>query len=164
MTTRFPPEIPARLRDLAARWDGVKVTERASLQTYALELCDALNVPVPSPPTPDYQFERDVKLVDRDGTESTNFIDLWKADHFALEGKALFDVAITSRDARLRKAYGQVRNYAQGIGTSPPFLMVLDVGRTLIMWDKWSGRYGDFAAGRRIALATLHEKVVWHPE
>jgi hypothetical protein len=26
------------------------------------------------------------------------------------------------------------------------------------VWDRWSGAYGDFAAGRRIPLATLHER------
>jgi hypothetical protein len=36
--------------------------------------------------------------------------------------------------------------------------MVLDVPRHLIIWDRWNGRYGDFAAGRRINLATLHTR------
>ena len=104
MTTLFPPEIPTRLRELAARWSTAQATERASLQSYLLELCDALGVPKPISPAPDYQFEREVKVVDRDGAESTNFIDLWKADHFALEGKALFESAEPSRDRRLRAA------------------------------------------------------------
>ncbi|MGH7621105.1 MAG: DNA methyltransferase, partial [Gemmatimonadaceae bacterium] len=43
-------------------------------------------------------------------------------------------------------------------GDPPPYLMVLDVPRTLIVWDRWNGAYGDFAAGRRIALGTLHER------
>ena len=36
--------------------------------------------------------------------------------------------------------------------------MVLDLPRHLMVWDRWSGRYGDFAAGRRINLATLHTR------
>lgn len=159
MTTHSPPDIPDRLRRLAERWSPSEATERASLQSYLLELCEALGVPRPVPPAPDYQFERTVIVVDRDGAESTNYIDLWKADHFALEGKALFETAETSRDRRLRKAFGQVHHYAmQASGTPVPFLMVLDVARTLIVWDRWSGGYGGYQAGRRIPLEALHDR------
>lgn len=74
-----------------------------------------------------------------------------------MEAKASGDE--TRNDALLRKAFGQVRNYVAHVsGDPPPYLMVLDVPRTLIVWDRWSGAYGDFAAGRRVALATLHER------
>jgi hypothetical protein len=36
--------------------------------------------------------------------------------------------------------------------------MVVDVPNTLIVWDRWSGAYGDFAAGRRIPLASLADR------
>ena len=71
MTTHFPAEVPARLRELAEKWQDQQATERASLQTYVLELCSALGVEPPSPPTPDYQFERDVQVTERDGTGTT---------------------------------------------------------------------------------------------
>ena len=59
----------------------------------------------------------------------------------------------------MRKAFGQVRTYVAHVsGTPPPYLMVLDLPRHLMVWDRWSGRYGDFAAGKRINLATLHTR------
>ena len=145
-----------RLRALARAWADTSVNERASFQTWMLRFCEALGVPTPEPPTDDYRFELPVRVVDREGRESTNFIDCWKKDHFALEAKAIGD---ERADPLLRKAFGQVRNYVAHVsGNPPPYLMVVDVARTLIVWDRWSGAYGDFAAGRRIALATLHER------
>ncbi|MDZ4675195.1 MAG: type IIL restriction-modification enzyme MmeI, partial [Gemmatimonadota bacterium] len=104
-----------------------------------------------------YQFELPVHVINRDGSETTNFIDCWKAGHFALEAKAT-DTP-DGNDKPLRKAFGQVRNYASQLsGTPPPFLMVVDVPRTLIVWEGRNGDWGGFPAGRRIALATLHQR------
>ncbi len=59
----------------------------------------------------------------------------------------------------LRRAFGQVRNYVTyAPGGLPPFVMVMDVAKTLIVWDRWSGNYGDWHAGRRIDLRNLHER------
>jgi hypothetical protein len=111
----------------------------------------------PLPPTPDYQFELPIKVVDKQLRESTNFIDCWKAGHFALEAKAT-DVP-EENDGPLRRAYGQVRNYATQLpGTAPAFLMTVDVPRTLVVWEGWNRDWGGFPAGRRIPLATLHER------
>lgn len=151
-----PPEVLDRLRQLATDWRDVDANERASFQTWFLKFCEALDVPGPVPPHDDYRFELLVKVVDREGAESPNYIDCWKAGHFALEAKATGE---EKPERALRRAFGQVRNYAAHVsGDSPPFLMVVDVPRTLIVWDRWSGSYGDFAAGRRIALLTLHER------
>src|SRR5690606_26925040 len=35
---------------------------------------------------------------------------------------------------------------------------VLDVGKTLMLWDRWSGSYGDFHAGQRIHLPSVAER------
>lgn len=151
------PTTQANLRALAEKWAGAAVSERAAFQSWALELCDALGVDRPTPPTEDYQFELPVTVTTRDGESTTNFIDFWKRSHFAMEAKAT-DVQ-DGNDKPLRKAFGQVRNYvAHVFGTPPPFLMTVDVPRTLIVWDGWTGGYGDFPAGRRIPLATLHER------
>ena len=153
----FPSEAPARLRELAQAWAGTNVNERAAFQTWMLRFCEALGVATPDPPTASYRFELPVQVMDREGRESTNFIDCWKSGHFAIEAKASGDDR--RNDSLLRKAFGQVRNYVAYVsGDAPPYLMVLDVPRTLIVWDRWSGAYGDFAAGRRIALNTLHER------
>ena len=155
-----PDAAAARLKQLADRWSATTGTERAIFQTWLLEFCAALGVQAPGALTGEYQFELPVPMVDRDGRESTNFIDCWKAGHFALEAKASGGGASAARDdALLRKAFGQVRNYVAHVpGDAPPYLMVVDVPRTLIVWDRWSGAYGDYAAGRRIALASLHER------
>jgi hypothetical protein len=151
-----PSTIAPRLQAVMTRWAENRLSERASLQPFILELCAALGVAAPGPDDAErYQFEFPVQVTDRDGKATTNFIDCWKAGHFALEGKATGDDI--PDENRLRKAFGQVRNYvAHVFGDAPPFLMVLDVPRHLIVWDRFSGRYGDFAAGRRINLATLH--------
>ncbi|MDZ4258156.1 MAG: type IIL restriction-modification enzyme MmeI [Gemmatimonadales bacterium] len=152
-----PDQAAERLRALADAWTGTPISERSAFQTWLLAFCDALGVPGPNPPSPDYQFELPVRVINRDGTETTNFIDCWKGGHFALEAKATGVSA--ENDQPLRKAFGQVRNYASHAkGTLPPYLMVVDVPRTLMIWDRWSGEYGGFPAGRRIPLATLHER------
>ncbi len=143
---------------LAERWADAAGTERAVFHTWFLQLCDALGVPAPATPTDTYRFELPVSVVDREGTLTTNFIDAWHAGHFAMEAKKFEPGRGT--DALLRKAFGQVRNYVAHVsGTPPPFLMVVDIPHTLILWDRWSGSYGDFGAGRRIALGSLHERV-----
>ncbi len=155
-------EIQTNLQALAARWVDAAPGERANLQLYVMELCHALMVPAPGFRGSGYEFELAISAITVEGTESSNFVDCWKAGHFALEGKD--DDASrkgkASNDTLLRKAYGQVRNYVHHVSgeVPPPYLMVLDVGKTLVVWDRWSGTYGGFQAGHRIDLATLHER------
>lgn len=152
-----PQDAAARLKALAARWADNDASERSSFQSWLLDFCDALGVGDPVPPTDDYRFELPIHVVDREGRETTNYIDCWKAGHFAIEAKASGTDA--RNDTLLRKAYGQLRNYVPHVsGDVPPYLMVVDVPRTLIVWDRWSGSFGDYAAGRRIALGALHER------
>ncbi len=148
-----------RLRDLSESWAATTINERGSFQTWLIRFAEALGVAPPDPPTDDYRFELPVRIVDREGRESTNFIDCWKRDHFAMEAKASGAGPGAGNDALLRKAFGQVRNYVAHVsGDAPPYLMVVDVPNTLIVWDRWSGAYGDFAAGRRIPLVSLSER------
>src|SRR5690242_13465159 len=122
---------PAKLQALADRWASAKAAERANAQSYLKELCRALDVEEPRPAGTGYEFEYPIKVVTRDGIESTNFVDLYKAGHFALEAKD--EEAGKSTDMLLRKAFGQVRSYVGHLPDErPPYLMVLDVGRTLI--------------------------------
>lgn len=149
--------IAFRLAALTKRWEGTTASEKAALQSFLLDLCAALGVTPPTPPSEGHQFEYPVQVVDREGHLSVNYIDYYRADHFALEGKATGSAL--ADDNRLRKAFGQVRTYVAHVsGTPPPYLMVLDLPRHLMVWDRWSGRYGDFAAGRRINLTTLHTR------
>lgn len=127
-----------------------------------MELCDALIVPRPQPRGSGYEFEFQIDAITVDGRESANFIDCWKAGFFALEGKDDEEInkGKAANESLLRRAFGQVRNYVHHVPGAfpPPYLMVLDVGATLIVWDRWAGTYGGFEAGRRIDLGALHER------
>ena len=160
------PEAAGQLKAFAERWAGNTANEKAAFQTWMIEFCAALGVDPPSVPTDAHRFELAIKVVDRDGNLATNYIDYWKAGHLALEAKAAHagvNAEVRSGgekpDLFLRRAFGQVRNYVAHVsGTPPPYLVVVDVPRTLIVWDRWTGQYGDFGAGKRMALATLHER------
>jgi len=92
----------------------------------------------PRPSGSGYEFEYAVRVVSRDGTETTNFVDLYKAGHFALEAKD--EESGRSPDLLLRKAFGQLRSYIGHLPDErPPYVLVLDVAKTLIVWDRWSG-------------------------
>lgn len=95
------PDAAARLKQLAETWATPDHTERASLQPWLIHFCEALGAAAPVPPTDEYCFERAVGMVDREGRESTNFIDCWKAGHFALEAKASGGGTATARDDAL---------------------------------------------------------------
>lgn len=151
------PDVQQRLQTLAARWAQAQAAERANAQSYIIELCEALGVERPRPSGGGYQFEYPLRVVNRDGTETTNFVDLVKFECFLLEAKD--EESGKSVDVLLRKAFGQARSYVANLpGAQPPYLMVLDVGKTLIVWDRWTGSYGGFSAGRVINLRTLHER------
>lgn len=145
------------LRALRDRWAGVPAAERANAQSYISELSAALGVQAPQPAGSGYEFELPVKLITRDGTETQGFIDCYKTGCFILEAK---DVAGGASDVALRRAYGQARQYAahDPSGTAPPYLLVLDVAKTLLVYHRWGGTYQGFAAGHRIDLATLDER------
>lgn len=152
-----PPAITGALRKLAGRWADAQARERANYQLYTVELCAALGVEGPRPAGSGYEFEFPVKVINRDGKESTNFVDLHKRDHFVLEAKDR--ETGRSDEVMLRKAYGQARSYITHLpGDTPPYILVLDVARTMLVWDRWQGGFGGFGAGRRIDLPRLHER------
>ena len=145
------------LSALVERWSHARVGERANTHSYLIELCQALGVEPPRPAGSGYEFEYAVRVVNRDGSETTNFLDLYKRGHFALEAKD-YETG-TASDLLLRKAFGQVRSYVGHLPDErPPYLLVLDVGKTLLVWDRWSGDYGGFNAARRIDLTKLDDR------
>jgi hypothetical protein len=148
--------IPSLLA-LSERWAAAAPAERTNAQSYVIELCRALDVEPPRPAGLGYEFEFPVKVVARDGTETTNFVDCYKARFFALEAKD--QEAGAADDRLLRRAFGQLRSYVGHLPDErPPYLLVLDVGKTLLVWDHWSGDYGGFGAGRRVDLRTLADR------
>jgi hypothetical protein len=109
------------LQALVERWRHARVGERANTHSYLIELCTALGVEPPRPAGSGYEFEYAVRVVNRDGSETTNFIDLYKRDHFALEAKDY--ESGTASDLLLRKASGQVRSYVGHLPDErPPYL------------------------------------------
>ena len=155
----FPadPGVLSALRKLAAEWRNVPARERTNCQRYLGGLCAALGVEAPGHPGSGYEYELPIKVVDRDGNDRTNFVDLFKRDHFVLEAKNKEPSG--SDELRLRKAYGQARSYITHLpGDTPPYVLVLDIARTMMVWHRWDGSFGGFGAGRRINLPTLHER------
>jgi hypothetical protein len=147
----------AALKALADRWVHADASERANFAPYLIDLCKALGVDGPGPAGSGYQLELTIKVITKDGVEVANFIDCWRRDFFAIEAKD--QEPGRSADLLLRRAFGQVRNYVTyAPGGMPPYVMVMDVARTLIVWDRWNGNYGDWQAGRRIDLTRLHER------
>jgi hypothetical protein len=147
----------APLKALADRWAGAQAGERANFQTYLIELCEALGVERPGPAGSGYQFELAVKVITRDGVEVSNFLDCHRTGFFAIEAKD--EELGRSSELLLRRAFGQVRNYVTyAPGGMTPFIMVMDVAKTLIIWVRWTGNYGDWQAGRRLDLTRLHER------
>lgn len=153
------PSDPA-LTELADRWRDASASERANAQLYLSELAAALGVEKPRPAGTGYEFEYPVRVVHRDGTEAVNRVDLFKQGCFLLEAKDEGETTEGSAELLLRKAFGQASSYAAFVpGGHPPYLMVLDVGRTLRVWDRWSGSYGGFqGAVRTIDLTRLAEQ------
>ena len=151
-------ETVANLKALAARWAAAKPAERANAQSYLIELCEALNLPRPQPAGSGYEFEFAMTITGRDGTETTGFVDCYRQGHFVLEAKDYADGK--GSDLALRKAYGQARMYANHdpIGVAPPYLLVLDVAKTIMVFHRWTGAYQGFAAGHRIDLTALHAR------
>ena len=78
--------------DFIARWRVSGAEERANKDLFFTELCEALDVPRPTPKTGDptldtYVFEADV-VVPHDGRPtSVDAIDVYRAGHFVFEAK-----------------------------------------------------------------------------
>jgi hypothetical protein len=71
------------------RWSTSGGSERANYALFLTELCDLLGVPHPEPSLPEnarnaYVFDRDVTFTNGDGTTSTGFADMCKAQHHAV--------------------------------------------------------------------------------
>jgi hypothetical protein len=149
------PQSPA-LRALAEKWDAVPAAERANFQSYATELCEALGVERPQPRGSGYEFEYPATTTDRkSGTDTTSYIDLYRQGHFILVAQQT-ERAQAAKDQSAGRAYGKARWYARAVPDGPPpFLMVMEVGRMLLLWDRWRGDYSRFTAARRFDLRAL---------
>lgn len=134
-----------------AKWSGVALSERAHAQGFILQLCKILGVAAPGEDGPagaDYRFERSVRR-DRP-TPGGRHIDCYKRGSFVLECKqsdargrtpgapaprrgSPLAVDRTMRDAKL-----QAEAYARALDEWPPFLIFVDVGRSIELWSDFS--------------------------
>src|ERR1041385_8992813 len=112
--------MPLTLTQLADRWKDAPPAERAHFQTYVRELCEAIGVDPPGLRGSGYEFELPIHITERDGTESTNWVDCWKAGHFALEGKHLKEKAKEGESEDLRDDVGLLRTIWTDTGSLDP--------------------------------------------
>src|SRR6185437_16090666 len=130
-----------------------------------------LDLPTPEPATANerdnaYVFERRVDFRHGDGSETRGYIDLYRRGCFVLEAKDVRESSDRRYDDSMLRARSQAENYARALPASegrPPFVVVVDVGRTLELYSEFSrsgATYTPFPDPRnhRIALAELRRE------
>jgi len=155
------------------RWQQSSASERANYALFLSELCDYLELPRPEPSQADeeantYVIDKAVVFQELDGTNTTNYIDLYKRNCFVLEAKqgsnpptvqtglpfALAPLQSPRRmkrgtavrgthgwDTAMLAARGQAERYAKALPASegwPPFLIVVDVGHSIELFADFS--------------------------
>jgi hypothetical protein len=159
--------------DFIERWSRSGGSERSNFQTFANELCEALHLPKPDPATAatranSYCFEHPVTFI-HTGTQSSGFIDLYRAGHFVMEAKQGTGTTAPGDDAQpallpdlpspTRKGHGtrgtrrwddtmlraraQADGYARAVSRTdgwPPFLLIVDVGHVIEVYADFSGQ------------------------
>lgn len=123
--------------------------ELADFQSFARDLCDALNLPHPDPKSDAdkghaYIFERPVDSFDADGQLKLgkNRIDLYRRDSFVMEGKQTGKkIGSHGWNTAMKKAFHQAENYVRTLPAHegrPPFIVVVDVGRSIQLYSEFS--------------------------
>ncbi|MGY1458183.1 DNA methyltransferase [Luteimonas sp. A534] len=165
---------PSAVDAFIARWANADGTERANYQLFALDLCELLAVAKPNPAsTADggnaYVFERNVTASFADGSRAARFIDLYKRGCFVLEAKQSGKKLNSAGQTRtLEQAWVQAEQYARSLPAEegrPPFIIVVDVGRTIDLYAEFSRSGATYTAfpdanSNRITLADLHKPEV----
>ena len=162
------------LQDFITRWHNSGGSERANYQIFLTELCDLLNLPKPDSTSETdkdnaYVFEKTIKVTKDDGSNTSNFIDLYKRDCFIIEAKQgsnsapdtpLFGKAPATSgkqghgkrgsntlEAALQKAKNQAERYARNLPSyegRPPFILVVDVGYSIEIYSEFSRTGGAY--------------------
>ena len=161
-----------KIRAFIDRWKGSSAGEMATAQQHFLELCEALDVPRPSPKDAAdevYRFEKGVSVVGpRGSAPSTERIDVYRRDHFVWENKQGSEAGDTHKGTArrgsnpwrlaMKRAFAQALRYARHLNErAPPFLVVCDVGYHFEVWANFSGQAHEFQEGvsRRIPIEEL---------
>lgn len=155
------------------RWKTAGGTELANYQLFLTDLAALLDLPRPEPATGDprtdaYVFERPVRFVHGDGTESAGRIDLYRRGSFVLEAKKVRQTAPKGFDDALMRARGQAESYARSLPADegrPPFLVIVDVGTVIQLYSDFTrsgATYTPFPDTRshQIRLEHLREEAV----
>lgn len=137
------------------RWSDEPISERAHYQSFVSQLCRLIGVPAPDDEKVgdlDYCFERAVRFDHGDGTGHSGFIDCYRRGSFVMEIKqsakrrsggyldpaeqlALFGAKASAGAERLMSsARRQAENYARALDEWPPFLILIDIGRSIELW------------------------------
>lgn len=129
--------------------------ETANLQMFLTELCALLALPQPEPARTArsdnaYVFERVVTEQFADGGQTHREIDLYKRGCFILEGKDTGKQTGTDGwDAAITKALKQAENYVRALPAEegrPPFIVVVDVGKSFALYSEFSRSGGNYVA------------------
>ena len=108
--------------EFQARWGVSTLTERASAQSYFLDLCELVGHQKPAELDPAGSFFTFEKSIGKTGG-GAGFADVWYRGRFAWENKR------PGED--LDKAYRQLKLYAEAL-ENPPLLIVSDIQRIII--------------------------------
>jgi len=174
-------------------WSAAPISERAHYQTFIIQLCRLIGVPAPDDERAgdlDYCFERPIRFHHDNGQTTAGWIDCAKRDCFVLEAKQSrkrrdggpLDPAaqlaslgksagkahapsMEALDRVMRVAKRQAENYAKALAEWPPFLITVDVGRSIELWSDFARQgkiYAPFPdrAGYRITLDQLRSPEV----
>ncbi len=147
------PANPESIDAFLARWQVASGTERANYQLFLTELCTLLGLPQPDPARQDtqdnaYCFEHRVVFQHGDGTESQGYIDLYRRACYVLECKQT-GLALDSSgwDRAMLRAHGQAVQYVRALPPGegrPPFVVVVDVGRSIELYSEFSRSGGAY--------------------
>lgn len=121
------------------RWKSAGGNELANYQLFLTELTELLDLPRPEPASgttseDKYVFERQVRFIHGDGSESFGRIDLYRRGCFVAEAKKVRQTAARGFDDALMRARGQAEAYARALPADegrPPFLLIVDVGNVI---------------------------------
>lgn len=163
--SQMPETASDRVEPFISRWQSSGGAERANAQLFLSELCDLLELLHPEPAGREnganhYTVERAVTRLHPDGSSSSAFIDLYRAECFVLEskqgvpdGEVSEDRPASPRktghgkrgtpawDTALERAYNQARRYIRDLPAAegrPPFLIVCDVGHLFELYSEFT--------------------------
>jgi hypothetical protein len=158
------------------RWGGGTSyggNEPANLQMFITELCTLLDLPQPDPSGSKvgdnaYVFERKLTEPTADGGQTVRASDLYRRGCFILEGKDTGKQTGSSGwDAAIVRARNQSENYARLLPPEegrPPFIVVVDVGRSFTLYAEFSRSGGYYVAFPDARRHTIRLEQLGDPE